>query len=158
MIPRAAICSSLPDGRGHRSFDELRVGHPDLLGPAPSDFSIAGVTLDDESVVWCFSIGADTGMVSISNTDDLDPGTYKLTIARVPARSLPFQGYFRGADGSRPPEAIEVSRPLVIPTPNWRPPRAGHGDAGGRVGVDSRLCAGCRREGEVGSPSRAEAS
>ena len=57
-------------------------GTPTYYGPAPSDFSIAGVTLDDESVVTeCFSIGADTGMVSISNTDDLDPGTYKLTIA-----------------------------------------------------------------------------
>ena len=57
-------------------------GTPTYYGPAPSNFSIAGITLDDKSVATeCFSIGADTGMVSISNTDDLEPGTYKLTIA-----------------------------------------------------------------------------
>lgn len=57
-------------------------GTPTYYGPAPSNFSIAGITLDDKAFTSeCFSIGADTGMVSISNTDALDPGTYKLTIA-----------------------------------------------------------------------------
>ena len=50
-------------------------GTPTYYGPAPSNFSIAGITLDDKAFTSeCFSIGADTGMVSISNTDALDPG------------------------------------------------------------------------------------
>lgn len=93
-------------------------GTPTYYGPAPSDFSIAGVTLDDESVVTeCFSIGADTGMVSISNTDDLDPGTYKLTIAcRAGGGLYRFKDIFVVRMVPAAPEAIEVSEPtLVIP-------------------------------------------
>lgn len=93
-------------------------GTPTYYGPAPSDFSIAGVTLDDESVVTeCFSIGADTGMVSISNTDDLDPGTYKLTIAcRAGGGLYRFKDIFVVRMVPATPEAIEVSEPtLVIP-------------------------------------------
>lgn len=93
-------------------------GTPTYYGPAPSDFSIAGVTLDDESVVTeCFSIGADTGMVSISNTDDLDPGIYKLTIAcRAGGGLYRFKDIFVVRMVPATPEAIEVSEPtLVIP-------------------------------------------
>lgn len=38
-------------------------GTPTYYGPAPSNFSIAGITLDDKAFTSeCFSIGADTGM------------------------------------------------------------------------------------------------
>lgn len=109
----------LSDGRGHRSFDEFRVGAtPTYYGPAPSNFSIAGITLDDKAFTSeCFSIGADTGMVSISNTDALDPGTYKLTIAcQAGGGAYRFENIFVVRMVSATPEAIEVSEPtLVIP-------------------------------------------
>ena len=87
-------------------------------GPAPSNFSIAGITLDDKAFTSeCFSIGADTGMVSISNTDALDPGTYKLTIACQAGGGLyRFKDIFVVRMVPATPEAIEVSEPtLVIP-------------------------------------------
>ena len=59
-------------------------------------------------------------------------------------RSLPFQGYFRGADGSchaRGDRGERAdARDSLRRTGDLR--GFGHGDAGGRVGVDSRLCAG----------------
>ena len=93
-------------------------GTPTYYGPAPSNFSIAGITLDDKAFTSeCFSIGADTGMVSISNTDALDPGTYKLTIACQAGGGLyRFKDIFVVRMVPATPEAIEVSEPtLVIP-------------------------------------------
>lgn len=93
-------------------------GTPTYYGPAPSNFSIAGITLDDKAFTSeCFSIGADTGMVSISNTDALDPGTYKLTIAcQAGGGAYRFENIFVVRMVSATPEAIEVSEPtLVIP-------------------------------------------
>lgn len=93
-------------------------GAPTYYGPAPSNFSIAGITLDDKAFTSeCFSIGADTGMVSISNTDALDPGTYKLTIAcQAGGGAYRFENIFVVRMVSATPEAIEVSEPtLVIP-------------------------------------------
>lgn len=56
-------------------------------------------------------------MVSISNTDDLDPGTYKLTIAcRAGGGLYRFKDIFVVRMVPATPEAIEVSEPtLVIP-------------------------------------------
>ena len=113
-------------------------GTPTYYGPAPSNFSIAGITLDDKAFTSeCFSIGADTGMVSISNTDALDPGTYKLTIAcQAGGGAYRFEDIFVVRMVSATPEAIEVSEPtLVIPYAEL------DGGAGGRVGVDSELFA-----------------
>ena len=93
-------------------------GTPTYYGPAPSNFSIAGITLDDKAFTSeCFSIGADTGMVSISNTDALDPGTYKLTIAcQAGGGAYRFENIFVVRMVSATPDAIEVSEPtLVIP-------------------------------------------
>lgn len=93
-------------------------GTPTYYGPAPSNFSIAGITLDDKAFTTeCFSIGADTGMVSISNTDDLASGTYKLTIAcQAGGGAYRFKDIFVVRMVPATPEAIEVSEPtLVIP-------------------------------------------
>lgn len=93
-------------------------GTPTYYGPAPSDFSIAGITLDDKSVVCeSFSIAADTGMVSISDTDGLAPGTYKLTVAcKAGGGVYRFKDIFVVRMVPATPEAIEVSEPtLVIP-------------------------------------------
>ncbi len=78
-------------------------GTPTYYGPPPSTFRLRASrsTTTKSFTSECFSIGADTGMVSISNTDDLDPGTYKLTIACRPAARLPLREYLRGADGFR---------------------------------------------------------
>ena len=94
-------------------------GTPTYYGPAPSNFSIAGITLDDKAFTSeCFSIGADTGMVSISNTDALDPGTYKLTIAcQAGGGAYRFENIFVVRMVSATPEAIEVmpgSYPLPV--------------------------------------------
>ena len=88
-------------------------GTPTYYGPAPSNFSISGITLDDKA----FSIGADTGMVTISDTDALEPGTYKLTIAcQAGGGAYRFEDIFVVRMVSATPEAIEVSEPtLVIP-------------------------------------------
>lgn len=77
-------------------------GAPTYYGPAPSDFSIAGMTLDDKAVASdSFTISPETGAVSISNTEGMATGTYKLTVALPGQRGgLHFPGYFRGADGS----------------------------------------------------------
>lgn len=93
-------------------------GTPTYYGPAPSNFSIAGITLDDAAIESeSFTIGAETGMVSIANTDRLTPGTYKLTIAcQAGGGSYRFKDIFVVRMVSATPEAIEVSEPtLVIP-------------------------------------------
>lgn len=93
-------------------------GTPTYYGPAPSNFSIAGITLDDKAFTTeCFSIGADTGMVTISNTDALASGTYKLTIAcQAGGGAYRFEDIFVVRMVPATPEAIEVSEPtLVIP-------------------------------------------
>ncbi|WP_290541189.1 surface glycan-binding family protein [Alistipes sp.] len=93
-------------------------GTPTYYGPAPSDFSIAGVTLDDQAFATeCFSIGADTGMVTISNTESLVPGTYKLTIAcQAGGGVFRFKDIFVVRMVPATPEAVEVNTPtLVIP-------------------------------------------
>lgn len=93
-------------------------GTPTYYGPAPSNFSISGITLDDKAFTTeCFSIGADTGMVTISDTDALEPGTYKLTIAcQAGGGAYRFEDIFVVRMVSATPEAIEVSEPtLVIP-------------------------------------------
>ena len=57
-------------------------GIPTYYGPAPGNFAIVGITLNGAAITSdCFSISADTGMVSVSNTSELEPGTYKLTIS-----------------------------------------------------------------------------
>ena len=85
-------------------------GTPTYYGPAPSNFSIAGITLDDKAFTSeCFSIGADTGMVSISNTDALDPGTYKLTIAcQAGGGAYRFENIFVVRMVSATPGAIRI--------------------------------------------------
>lgn len=93
-------------------------GTPTYYGPAPSNFSIAGITLDDKSVTTeCFTIAPETGMVNISNTDNLKTGTYKLTITcQAGGGSYRFPDIFVVRMVSATPEAIEVSEPtLEIP-------------------------------------------
>ena len=53
-------------------------GAPTYYGPAPSDFSIAGMTFEDKAVASdSFTISPETGAVSISNTEGMATGTYK---------------------------------------------------------------------------------
>lgn len=87
-------------------------------GPAPSDFSIAGMTLDDKAVASdSFTISPETGAVSISNTEGMATGTYKLTVAcrangaGYTFRDISWCGWFPST-----PVEIETSSPtLTIP-------------------------------------------
>lgn len=92
---------------------------PTFYGPVPSNFSIAGITLDDQAITCdSFSIKAQNGIVSIVNTDALATGTYKLTIAcqGSDGASHTFRDVFVVKMVSATPTEIEVSAPeLVIP-------------------------------------------
>ncbi|MDE6622858.1 MAG: DUF4958 family protein [Alistipes sp.] len=90
-------------------------GVPTYKGPAPSEFSIAGITLDDAAVVCdSFSINPDTGIVSISDTDDLATGVYKLTVScRAGGGYYTFPDVFVVSMAAATPEAVEVSTPLL---------------------------------------------
>lgn len=93
-------------------------GTPTYKGPAPSAFAVAGVTLDDTAVeTGCFSINAESGVVTISDTDNLTPGVYKLTLTCVAGgRNYRFKDIFVVQMAPSTPEAIEVSSPtLEIP-------------------------------------------
>lgn len=86
-------------------------GVPTYHGPTPGNFAIAGITLDDRTVTSdCFSISPDTGMVSISNTADLEPGTYKLTITcQAGGGSYTFRDIFVVEMVPSTPAEIELS-------------------------------------------------
>lgn len=91
---------------------------PTYYGPAPSDFSITSITLDDAAIASeSFSINAATGVVSITNTDDLKPGVYKLTITCLSGGAYhTFKDLFTVQMSPATPEALEVSSPtLEIP-------------------------------------------
>lgn len=86
-------------------------GLPTYKGPAPSEFSIAGITLDDAGVACdSFSINADTGIISISDTDDLHTGVYKLSVScRAGGGFHTFRDVFVVSMLAATPESVEVS-------------------------------------------------
>ena len=91
---------------------------PTYYGPAPSDFAITGITLDDAAVSSeSFSINAVTGIVSITNTETLEPGVYKLTISCLAGGArYTFKDIFTVRMSPATPEALTVSAPtLEIP-------------------------------------------
>ena len=93
-------------------------GAPTYYGPAPSDFSIAGMTLDDKAVASdSFTISPETGAVSISNTEGMATGTYKLTVAcRANGAGYTFRDIFVVRMVPSTPVEIETSSPtLTIP-------------------------------------------
>lgn len=56
-------------------------GAPSYYGATPSEFRISRLTLDGAEIVSdSFAVNAASGVITISNTDDLDPGTYRLSI------------------------------------------------------------------------------
>lgn len=60
----------------------FNLGSPTYIGGVPSNFSITQVTLDDEPYsTECFVVNPDNGSISLSNTEELPTGTYRLTIA-----------------------------------------------------------------------------
>ena len=136
----------LSDGRGHRSFDEFRVGHPDLLRPRAVQLLDCGHHARRQGL----HVRVLFDRCRYRHGQHLEYGCprprYLQTDDRVSGRrrSLPFQGYFRGADGSRHARGDRGeradARDSLRRTGDLR--GFGHGDAGGRVGVDSRLCAG----------------
>lgn len=86
-------------------------GVPTYYGPKPGNFAIVGITLNGQAVTSdSFSISADTGMVSISNTSELATGTYKLTIScQAGGGSYTFKDIFVIQMVSATPEEIELS-------------------------------------------------
>lgn len=90
-------------------------GVPTYKGPAPAEFAITGMTLDDKAVACdSFSINPDTGIVSISDTDDLEPGVYKLTVScRAGGGYYTFRDIFVVAMSAATPEAVEVDTPRL---------------------------------------------
>ncbi len=59
-------------------------GAPSYYGAAPSEFYISQLKLDGAVITSdCFTMNAETGAFTISNTDDLTPGTYLLSVGCV---------------------------------------------------------------------------
>lgn len=93
-------------------------GTPTWKGPAPTAFSIAGITLDDRAVeTACFTIAPETGIVTIADTDQLETGVYKLSVAcQAAGRTYSFRDVFEVRMVPAIPAEIEVSAPtLEIP-------------------------------------------
>lgn len=93
-------------------------GVPTYYGPAPSAFSITGITLDDAAVTTdCFSISPETGAVSISNTENAATGIYKLTIScQANGAGYTFRDIFVVHMAPSTPLELAVSSPtLTIP-------------------------------------------
>lgn len=90
-------------------------GTPTWKGPAPTAFSITGITLDGAAVaVESFSINAETGIVTITDTDQLQAGVYKLSIScQAGGGSYRFKDIFEVRMVPATPEAIEVSAPML---------------------------------------------
>lgn len=66
---------------------------PSYYGPQPYNFSISAITLDGVAVECpSFAINAETGVISISNTEEMTPGLYKLTVSCI-AQQVPYHFY-----------------------------------------------------------------
>lgn len=91
---------------------------PTWYGPTPSEFAITAITLNDAAVTSeSFAINSTTGVVSITNTADLEPGVYKLTISCLSGGVRhTFKDIFTVHMSPATPEALELSSPtLEIP-------------------------------------------
>lgn len=78
---------------------------PSYIGAAPSGFSISGITLDGEPVTTeSITIDANTGSVTIANTDNMAVGLYKISVSCVSAGK---SYYF--------PDAISINMMKAVP-------------------------------------------
>lgn len=58
------------------------ISKPTYKGPAPSDFAITGITLNEEAYSGdCFEINSESGEISILNTKDASTGRYKISVS-----------------------------------------------------------------------------
>ncbi|WP_273372393.1 surface glycan-binding family protein [Alistipes megaguti] len=91
---------------------------PTWYGPTPSEFAITAITLNDAAVTSeSFTINSTTGVVSITHTENLEPGVYKLTISCLSGGVRhTFKDIFTVHMSPATPEALELSSPtLEIP-------------------------------------------
>ena len=60
------------------------ISKPTYKGSAPSDFTITGITLNNEVYTGnCFLIDSETGVISVQNTENAAKGRYKISISCV---------------------------------------------------------------------------
>lgn len=91
---------------------------PTWYGPTPSEFAITAITLNDAAVTSeSFTINSTTGVVSITHTENLEPGVYKLTVSCLSGGVRhTFKDIFTVHMSPATPEALELSSPtLEIP-------------------------------------------
>ncbi|WP_300700796.1 surface glycan-binding family protein [uncultured Alistipes sp.] len=71
-------------------------GNPSYVGGTPSAFAISALTFDGDPIEsGCFSINELSGVISISNTEDLQPGIYRASVSCiVGARACNFVDVF----------------------------------------------------------------
>ncbi len=90
-------------------------GTPSYYGQTPSDFAIVAVKLDEE-LLQCenFSINPQSGAVTISQTENMTPGCYKLSISCISA-GVPysFDDIFVVNMLPAAPLSLEVSEKVV---------------------------------------------
>uniref|UniRef100_UPI0040567AFE surface glycan-binding family protein n=1 Tax=Alistipes sp. TaxID=1872444 RepID=UPI0040567AFE len=90
-------------------------GAPSVYGATPSLFSLSKIKFNNEEFSCdCFSINPSTGAITISNTENLTPGCYKLSVScLVGSQPFRFEDIFVVNMLPAQPESIEVSRELV---------------------------------------------
>ncbi|OUN78529.1 hypothetical protein B5G09_03700 [Alistipes sp. An54] len=91
---------------------------PTWYGPTPSEFAITAITLNDAVITSeSFAINSTTGVVSITHTENLEPGVYKLTVSCLSGGVRhTFKDIFTVHMSPATPEALELSSPtLEIP-------------------------------------------
>lgn len=60
------------------------ISKPTYKGSAPSDFTITGITLNNEVYTGnCFLIDSETGVISVQNTENAAKGRYKISISCI---------------------------------------------------------------------------
>ena len=60
------------------------ISKPTYKGSAPSDFTITGITLNNEVYTGnCFQIDSETGVISVQNTENAAKGRYKISISCI---------------------------------------------------------------------------
>ncbi|MDE7443552.1 MAG: DUF4958 family protein, partial [Muribaculaceae bacterium] len=90
-------------------------GAPSFHGATPYDFAIEKVTLDGETITTsAFSIAPSTGIVTISETDDMADGLYKLTISCMAGgRRYTFSDVLEIKMSPVTPSELSVSAPSI---------------------------------------------
>lgn len=91
------------------------ISKPTYKGSTPSDFTITGVTLNNEAYTGnCFQIDSETGVISVQNTENAAKGHYSISISCISGGTrYEYKGIVIVKLLASAPEGIEIVPNLI---------------------------------------------